>query len=314
MTLENKWDNLTIGEKKFIIKISEELYGAKKKSLNEAKWWNTVGDVVGIFDPTGVVDLINALDYFRQGDKVYGILSLISAVPYFGDIIGKPIIGLMKAGGESAKLIRNVKTSGELAILGVKIPELGKLLSGLSNVLSPLKNILDKGMRLPLLRGLRKTIDEWIELFMNGAKEYKTIIKDGKNINTSRAFSKFNPKNMSNFTKYVHGGMIQPLWGNRATRALMRKTKWYYSFLKNAFGTEEFIEPEDLEKKYGLKLIDEKAQEFNKTDLGNNLWNRDIKGLSERNSSTENQSQNRLNSFNDNNFDIMNLLFGNIFA
>ena len=31
--------------------------------LNEAKWWNAIGDVLGIFDPTGAVDLINGLDY-----------------------------------------------------------------------------------------------------------------------------------------------------------------------------------------------------------------------------------------------------------
>ena len=31
--------------------------------LTEAKWWNAIGDVLGIFDPTGAVDLINGLDY-----------------------------------------------------------------------------------------------------------------------------------------------------------------------------------------------------------------------------------------------------------
>ena len=31
--------------------------------LAEARWWNAIGDVVGIFDPTGAVDLINGLDY-----------------------------------------------------------------------------------------------------------------------------------------------------------------------------------------------------------------------------------------------------------
>jgi hypothetical protein len=35
--------------------------------LNEA-WWNTLGDIVGIFDPTGIVDLVNGADYIRQGD------------------------------------------------------------------------------------------------------------------------------------------------------------------------------------------------------------------------------------------------------
>ena len=39
--------------------------------LTEAKWWNAIGDVLGIFDPTGAVDLINGLDYLRQGDTFF---------------------------------------------------------------------------------------------------------------------------------------------------------------------------------------------------------------------------------------------------
>ena len=33
----------------------ESLYYDNTQILNE-EWWNTLGDVVGIFDPTGVVD------------------------------------------------------------------------------------------------------------------------------------------------------------------------------------------------------------------------------------------------------------------
>jgi hypothetical protein len=28
-------------------------------SINESEWYNTIGDIVGIIDPTGVVDLVN---------------------------------------------------------------------------------------------------------------------------------------------------------------------------------------------------------------------------------------------------------------
>ena len=38
-----------------------------EEQLNEA-WWNTLGDIVGIFDPTGIVDVVNGIDYIRQGD------------------------------------------------------------------------------------------------------------------------------------------------------------------------------------------------------------------------------------------------------
>ena len=134
----------------------------------------------------------------------------------------------------------------------------------------------------------------------------------GKTKTISNAFSNFNPKNMSNFTKYVNGGMIRPIWGNRATRALMRKTKWYYAFLQHAFGTNKYIDPEDLENNYGMDVIDQKAQEFNKTDLGNNLWETTIAGKIGSDKPADSQSVNVDSS--NNNFDITTLLFGNIFA
>ena len=34
--------------------------------LNESKWYNTFLDVVGIVDPTGIADGINAISYFLQ--------------------------------------------------------------------------------------------------------------------------------------------------------------------------------------------------------------------------------------------------------
>ena len=34
--------------------------------LNEA-WYNTVMDIVGLADPTGVVDIVNGISYFTQG-------------------------------------------------------------------------------------------------------------------------------------------------------------------------------------------------------------------------------------------------------
>ena len=69
----------------------ESLYYDNTQILNE-EWWNTLGDVVGIFDPTGVVDLVNGIDYVRQGEYFFGFLSMISIIPYVGDAIAKPII------------------------------------------------------------------------------------------------------------------------------------------------------------------------------------------------------------------------------
>ena len=51
-------------------------------SINESEWYNTIGDIVGIIDPTGVVDLVNGVSYWNQGDKLFALLSWISVVPY----------------------------------------------------------------------------------------------------------------------------------------------------------------------------------------------------------------------------------------
>ena len=54
--------------------------------------------MVGIVDPTGAADAINAISYFRQGHVFFGFLSLVSLIPYAGDAVAKPIIALTKMG------------------------------------------------------------------------------------------------------------------------------------------------------------------------------------------------------------------------
>tara|TARA_R110000824_G_scaffold136250_3_gene299840 strand:+ start:3369 stop:5423 length:2055 start_codon:yes stop_codon:yes gene_type:complete len=84
----------------------------KGNPLTESKWYNTVGDIVGIVDPTGVIDGINAMSYFKQGDIFYGMLSLISLIPYAGDLVAKPIVAAMKLGKFGGKGINAAAKSG----------------------------------------------------------------------------------------------------------------------------------------------------------------------------------------------------------
>ena len=60
--------------------------------ITEAEWYNAVGSVIGIFDPTGLVDFINGISYLSQGDMFFGLLSMISVVPYIGDAVAKPLM------------------------------------------------------------------------------------------------------------------------------------------------------------------------------------------------------------------------------
>jgi len=169
--LEIKWGLLSLAEREFVVETLFLLHPEKKQVITEAAWWNTLGDVVGIFDPTGVVDIVNGLDYIRQGDHLFGMLSMISAIPYLGDVFAKPVIGVLKLGGEGAKILRGAKTSSDLANAGRKVPEFGKLLKNSDEILPRLIQILKKGEKIPVIGGLMKVINEWITLLAKGAKE-----------------------------------------------------------------------------------------------------------------------------------------------
>jgi hypothetical protein len=79
--------------------ITKDQASQKTVTINESEWYNTVGDILGIVDPTGVVDLVNGISYFSQGDHLFGLLSIISVIPYAGDVVAKPVMGALKIGG-----------------------------------------------------------------------------------------------------------------------------------------------------------------------------------------------------------------------
>ena len=96
-----------------------------KQLLKEYKWYNTFLDFVGIVDPTGAADAINAISYFRQGDIFFGFLSLVSIIPYAGDIVAKPVVLLMKAGKGTFKGMNSAIKSGKGAKVAAEATKLG---------------------------------------------------------------------------------------------------------------------------------------------------------------------------------------------
>lgn len=298
--LEIKWNSLSIAEREFVIETLFALYPEKKKIINEAEWWNTLGDIVGIFDPTGVVDIVNGLDYMRQDDHLFGILSMISAVPYLGDLFAKPVIGVMKLGGEGAKILRGAKTSSEIAEAGIKVPEFGKFLNKIDEILPKFIKILKKGEKIPVIGGLMKVINEWITLLFNGAKEYKLgrsssktvkkggisaeekisllnsikdILKPGAKTKTFRTYKDLDP---SLWSKYVAGG-VGRVWGNRSVRSLMRRTKWYLRLL-DYLGIANFIGPDELDAKLGKNTVLNDIEKYSQTPQSKQAWEQDVSG------------------------------------
>ncbi len=156
-----------------------------KQILNESQWYNTVLDVAGIFDPTGAIDLINAISYFKQGDTFFGILSLISVVPVAGDAVAKPLMGL----GKSSKLFKYVdealilaKTNPKAAekmllnaIQGGKNPMLNKLMTSSGQWGGKLKNMVEAIPKSKLTGGFKSMLRQWVDLFESVGLKAKTI-------------------------------------------------------------------------------------------------------------------------------------------
>jgi hypothetical protein len=285
------------------------LYEGNDQLLNE-EWWNTLGDVVGIFDPTGVVDLVNGLDYIRQGDYFFGLLSMISIIPYVGDAIAKPIMGVSKGsktmrGVNSA--MRVVKKGGStadaskiLADAGKASPLFAKLLDTSISWGGKLKQIIDKIPGGKLTGGLRKLLMDWIDLFIGAAKQRKNVgaitvnlakrVKSadpatatalmktfqtqlGKSSRLLRDYKMTDPGFMG---KYVWPGLS---FRNRELTGLLRKTKFYAGLL-DYLGIANFVGPEELSKKIGEENMRNKLTEYSETTQGQQYWKEDMGSVS----------------------------------
>jgi hypothetical protein len=296
--LQEKWDNLSKEEKIFVVEFLRSAYPEKSKLLKESKWYNTLGDIVGIFDPTGIVDVVNGISYWRQGDKLFALLSFISAVPYVGDLVAKPVVGVMKAGGAASKAFRAAAVAGDAAKIAETAKSaggpIGKMVSSAPSWGTKLINILKASIgRIPLLgRGLVKVIEEYIQIFKGAGTKMSTRATElakleGKRLSKSEksrlikqiekdtAFRGFRDnKGLANasFMSKVRGG-VPRLFGNRATRSLMIRTKWYLRLL-DFLGIANFVGPEELMQKF--TDLEDKVEQFNKTPEGQKAWHDDF--------------------------------------
>ena len=105
--------NILITEKQLAL-ITKNQSLKNIEHINEATWGNTVADFVGIIDPSGLVDFGNGISYFYQGDHLFGMLSIISAIPYAGDVVAKPVMGALKIGSVGTKELKGAMKLAEL--------------------------------------------------------------------------------------------------------------------------------------------------------------------------------------------------------
>lgn len=296
--LNEKWSKLSKEDKIFVLEFLKVLYPDKAKLISESKWYNTLGDIAGIFDPTGVIDMVNGISYWKQGDKLFAILSWISVVPLIGDAIGKSVVGALKIGGDTAKVFKSAAVAGD----AVKVAEAaGKSGGAIAKFVetSPswgtklLEIIKNAGKKVPILRRMFKLIEEYVNVFKTASTEMKigTDISKGIGVaeketlkNTFRGFRDYGSfKN--NYFKFISSKDVS-LWkkftagaprlfgGNPATRSLMRRTKWYLGFL-DFLGIGDFkTTPDELIEKY--PNIEKKITQYNLTDKAQQSWSQDF--------------------------------------
>jgi hypothetical protein len=303
---QDKYDSMSDEAKEIFNELYESLYTDSKGTLSEA-WYNTLGDVVGIFDPTGLVDIANGISYLYQGDTFFGMLSMISAIPYVGDVVAKPIM----MAGKGGKLVKGTNTALRMAKAG-KTAEaakviadaaksdslMAKLLGAVRRWAPKLKQIIDKIPGGKLSSGLKNTLKDWVTLFekvgagtqkasaiarravkspltqketVNVLKQMQAAVKQDATL--FRTFGGSSAKGLKGLKNYKAGG-VPRLFGNRATRSLMARTKFWAGFL-DWLGVANFVGPDDLKAKMGSEF-DEKMNQYSQTGEAQKNWNDDF--------------------------------------
>ena len=275
---EDKWNKLSKNEKIFVIEFLKESYPEKSHFLKEAKWYNTLGDIAGIFDPTGAIDIVNGISYWRQGDKLFALLSWVSAIPYLGDLIAKPVVGAFKIGSKATRAFKSAviagdaakmagvanKSGGVLKTLLEKVPQWG------TTLITMMKRIVNK---FPAIRQLIPLVEEYMALFKNASSQLKLVGTEVKG--TSKVFRGYKDVG-NNWFKYMksdaplwhklNAGSFRLLGGNPATRSLMRRSKWYLGLLDSLGIVNTKTTPEELEKM--VPNFEAKLDDYNKSNEG----------------------------------------------
>jgi len=300
-SIKNKWEKLSIEEQRVVVDVLNYLY-PQKKNLKEAKWYNTAMDFLGIVDPTPITDSINAISYFSQGDTLYGILSLVGAIPYFGDFVGKSVMGAAKLGTSSTKALDKALKIMKTATPGSKqylsaaklVDDFAKAPNALGKMIQKLggksgENVIGIIDSLPLgpFSGLKNMMTDYLKLLSNAGK--KSLGVKGLASSLSADFAKGVAKaddvkaliDLTKSTKIFDvaslskpGGLSQIFFGGiprlfrspegRRIKILMGQTKWWLGFL-DYIGIGNFVGPEELGQQMGDAQMMKKIEQYNQT-------------------------------------------------
>ena len=165
--MKSIWETFTKNEKLFVFEFYKQLH-PESKLLSEGKWYNWIGDIVGFIPGLEIVNVINGVSYWRQGDKLFALLSFLAGLPGL-NLILNPVKGLLKGGGALARGLKGAVALGDstkLASLGSKSGIIGKLIRTVGDWGGKLMGVLLKiGERVPFLKNVIKGIRGTVETF-----------------------------------------------------------------------------------------------------------------------------------------------------
>jgi hypothetical protein len=275
--------------------IKKNIISEKENELINEAWYNNVMDVVGLVDPTPITDTINAISYFSQGETLFGILSLVAAVPFFvGDFVAKPVMGALKIGTKETKALESA-----LKLAKTNTVEAGNIIAKLAKEPGPVGSFLQKaggpnGWAIKVnkflaefpagpFKGMKNTIMDYFTLLgragtkskgVSGlAKSLEADLKAGKaGVQDIQAFKDlmksekvFDVASLSKpgfFSQTFFGGIPRLFRSpeGRRLKIMMQQTKWWLGFL-DYIGIGNWVGESEVIKKLGSSEEMAKAME-----------------------------------------------------
>lgn len=170
-TLKEKWERFTKEEKIFVMEFYKSLH-PESKVLSEAKWYNWLGDLIGFIPGLEIVNVINGISYWKQGDKLFALLSFLAGIPALGVIMG-PVKVLFRGGGAALRALKGAVAlgdAGKIASVASKSSVLSKFVGAVGKWGGKLLSLLVRvGEKVPFLKTIIKGIKGVVDLF-KGAK------------------------------------------------------------------------------------------------------------------------------------------------
>ena len=282
-----------------LILIKESFITEKKQNeeqmVNEAAWYNTVMDVVGIVDPTPITDTINAVSYFVQGDTLFGILSLVAALPFFvGDFVSKPVMGALKVGSKETKALESA-----LKLAKTDAVAAGEIIGKLAKEPGPVGNFLRSAggsggwaekvngflreMPAGPFKGMKNTIMDYFTLLGRAGSKSKNVSGMAKTLEAELKAGRAGVKEIQQLKDAMKadkifdvaalskpGFMSQTFFGGiprlfrsaegRRVKIMMQQTKWWLGFL-DYIGLGNWVGEKEVIKKLGSEQEMQNAME-----------------------------------------------------